>query len=170
MLLLMFRWLVSKLNLPVFTPSLSCCRRLSKARLRCCFVGCDSRALFAYRGVLLPAHCQDDVFHEPTPEAAATPIGAPTDMRGAVDQRHISAGPRHPSAISATTVRERDDTHPRRVARPNMPSGSEDRLTRHTLQSRLAFEGSFLRLYVDKVRSADGHVGTRANICDIRAR
>jgi ADP-ribose pyrophosphatase len=42
-----------------------------------------------------------------------------------------------------------------------MRSESEDRLTEHTLESRLAFEGSFLRLYVDKVRSADGHIGTR---------
>ncbi len=42
-----------------------------------------------------------------------------------------------------------------------MQSESEDRLTEQTLESRLAFEGSFLRLYVDKVQSADGHVGTR---------
>lgn len=36
-----------------------------------------------------------------------------------------------------------------------------DALTEQTLDSRLAFEGSFLRLYVDTVKSADGHVGTR---------
>jgi ADP-ribose pyrophosphatase len=38
---------------------------------------------------------------------------------------------------------------------------TDDHLTEHTLDSRLAFEGVFLRLYVDQVRSADGHVGTR---------
>jgi ADP-ribose pyrophosphatase len=37
----------------------------------------------------------------------------------------------------------------------------DDPLAEHTLDSRLAFEGVFLRLYVDRVRSADGHVGTR---------
>ena len=42
-----------------------------------------------------------------------------------------------------------------------MRAEGDDRLTEHTLESRLAFEGTFLRLYVDKVRSADGHVGTR---------
>ncbi|MEP6608446.1 MAG: NUDIX hydrolase [Burkholderiaceae bacterium] len=36
-----------------------------------------------------------------------------------------------------------------------------DSLTEHTLDSRLAFEGQFLRLYVDTVRSSDGHVSTR---------
>ena len=40
-------------------------------------------------------------------------------------------------------------------------AGGEDSLTEQTLESRLAFEGMFLRLYVDKVRSADGHIGTR---------
>ncbi len=40
-------------------------------------------------------------------------------------------------------------------------SEGDDPLTEHTLDSRLAFEGTFLRLYVDHVRSADGHVGTR---------
>ena len=34
-------------------------------------------------------------------------------------------------------------------------------LTEQTLDSRLEFEGVFLRLYVDTVRAADGHVGTR---------
>jgi ADP-ribose pyrophosphatase len=38
---------------------------------------------------------------------------------------------------------------------------SDDHLTEYTLDSRLAFEGVLLRLYVDRVRSADGHVGTR---------
>lgn len=38
---------------------------------------------------------------------------------------------------------------------------SDDPLTEQTLESRLAFEGTFLRLYVDTVRSADGHIGTR---------
>lgn len=42
-----------------------------------------------------------------------------------------------------------------------MDAEGDDPLTEHTLDSRLAFEGSFLRLYVDNVRSADGHVGTR---------
>jgi ADP-ribose pyrophosphatase len=37
----------------------------------------------------------------------------------------------------------------------------DDPLAEHTLDSRLAFEGVFLRLYVDRVKSADGHVGTR---------
>ena len=37
----------------------------------------------------------------------------------------------------------------------------DDPLAEHTLDSRLAFEGSFLRLYVDHVRAPDGHVGTR---------
>ena len=40
------------------------------------------------------------------------------------------------------------------------PDG-DDALTEETLDSRVAFEGAFLRLYVDTVRSADGHVGTR---------
>ena len=34
-------------------------------------------------------------------------------------------------------------------------------LTEQMLESRLAFEGTFLRLYVDRVRSTDGHIGTR---------
>jgi ADP-ribose pyrophosphatase len=42
-----------------------------------------------------------------------------------------------------------------------VPLKSQDALTEHTLDSRLQFEGAFLRLYVDTVRSADGHVGTR---------
>ena len=40
-------------------------------------------------------------------------------------------------------------------------SDGDDSLTEQTLESRVAFEGAFLRLYVDKVRSADGHIGTR---------
>ena len=40
-------------------------------------------------------------------------------------------------------------------------SDGDDSLTEQPLESRLAFQGAFLRLYVDKVRSADGHVGTR---------
>lgn len=40
-------------------------------------------------------------------------------------------------------------------------SQGDDSLTEQTLESRLAFQGAFLRLYVDKVRSADGHIGTR---------
>lgn len=40
------------------------------------------------------------------------------------------------------------------------PDG-DDSLIEQTLESRLAFQGAFLRLYVDQVRSADGHVGTR---------
>jgi ADP-ribose pyrophosphatase len=42
-----------------------------------------------------------------------------------------------------------------------MTGEPDDRLTEHTLDSRLAFDGVLLRLYVDRVRSADGHVGTR---------
>lgn len=38
---------------------------------------------------------------------------------------------------------------------------NDDPLTERTLASRLAFEGVFLRLYVDRVQSADGHAGTR---------
>ena len=40
-------------------------------------------------------------------------------------------------------------------------SDGDDSLTEQTLESRVAFQGAFLRLHVDKVRSADGHVGTR---------
>ncbi len=42
-----------------------------------------------------------------------------------------------------------------------MEGREDDPLREHTLDSHVAFEGSFLRLYVDKVRSADGHVSTR---------
>jgi ADP-ribose pyrophosphatase len=45
----------------------------------------------------------------------------------------------------------------------SQPDG-DDPLTERTLDSRLAFEGAFLRLYVDRVRSADGHTGTREYI------
>lgn len=41
------------------------------------------------------------------------------------------------------------------------PSADNDALAEQTLDSRLAFEGDFLRLYVDKIRAADGHLGTR---------
>ena len=37
----------------------------------------------------------------------------------------------------------------------------KDPLREETLESRLAFDGAFLRLYQDKVRAADGHVGVR---------
>ncbi|MGH6611892.1 MAG: NUDIX domain-containing protein [Burkholderiaceae bacterium] len=37
----------------------------------------------------------------------------------------------------------------------------DDALIEQTLDSRLVFEGAFLRLYVDTVKSADGHVATR---------
>src|SRR5512144_3014202 len=42
-----------------------------------------------------------------------------------------------------------------------MSHDPDDPLAEQTLDSRLAFEGVFLRLFVDQVRSADGHVGTR---------
>lgn len=42
-----------------------------------------------------------------------------------------------------------------------MRDDPDDPLAEQTLDSRLAFEGVFLRLYVDHVRSADGHEGTR---------
>src|SRR5688572_24522975 len=42
----------------------------------------------------------------------------------------------------------------------SQPDG-DDPLTEQTLDSRLAFEGTFLRLYVDTVKSADGHIATR---------
>jgi ADP-ribose pyrophosphatase len=38
---------------------------------------------------------------------------------------------------------------------------SDDPLAERTLDSRLVFEGVFLKLFVDHVRSADGHQGTR---------
>ena len=38
---------------------------------------------------------------------------------------------------------------------------SDDALAEHTLDSRIAFEGAFLRVFVDTVRSSDGHVSTR---------
>jgi ADP-ribose pyrophosphatase len=40
-------------------------------------------------------------------------------------------------------------------------SAADGPLTEQTLDSRLAFEGTLLRVYADKVRSADGHIGTR---------
>ena len=42
-----------------------------------------------------------------------------------------------------------------------MSHEADDPLAERTLDSRLAFEGVFLRLYVDHVQSADGHKGTR---------
>jgi len=42
-----------------------------------------------------------------------------------------------------------------------MGSDSDDPLTERTLDSRLVFEGVFLKLFVDHVQSADGHQGTR---------
>jgi ADP-ribose pyrophosphatase len=42
-----------------------------------------------------------------------------------------------------------------------MGSDSDDPLAERTLDSRLVFEGVFLKLFVDQVRSADGHQGTR---------
>lgn len=42
-----------------------------------------------------------------------------------------------------------------------MSHDPDDPLAEQTLDSRLAFEGVFLRLYVDRVKSADGHLGTR---------
>jgi ADP-ribose pyrophosphatase len=42
-----------------------------------------------------------------------------------------------------------------------MGSNSDDPLAERTLASRLVFEGVFLKLFVDQVRSADGHEGTR---------
>ncbi len=40
-------------------------------------------------------------------------------------------------------------------------TNDSDPLAEHTLDSRLAYDGVFLRLYVDHVRAADGHEGTR---------
>jgi ADP-ribose pyrophosphatase len=42
-----------------------------------------------------------------------------------------------------------------------MTESSEDPLAERTLDSRLVFEGVFLKLFVDHVQSADGHQGTR---------
>ena len=40
-------------------------------------------------------------------------------------------------------------------------TGDDERLHEELLESRLAYDGAFLKLYQDKVRAADGHVGTR---------
>ena len=42
-----------------------------------------------------------------------------------------------------------------------MSRPSDDPLAERTLDSRLVFEGVFLKLFVDHVQSADGHQGTR---------
>jgi ADP-ribose pyrophosphatase len=42
-----------------------------------------------------------------------------------------------------------------------MGEPSDDPLAERTLDSRLVFEGVFLKLFVDQVQSADGHQGTR---------
>ena len=49
------------------------------------------------------------------------------------------------------------------MADPTLPSGAggDDPLAERTLDSRLAYDGVFLRLFVDHVRAADGHVSTR---------
>ncbi len=57
-----------------------------------------------------------------------------------------------------------NDAHARRLTSPQdilALSDDIDRLAEQTLDSRLAFEGDFLRLYVDNIRAADGHLGTR---------
>lgn len=43
----------------------------------------------------------------------------------------------------------------------SVPAGGGDSLVERTLDSRIAFEGVFLRVHVDQVQSADGHVSTR---------
>ena len=48
-------------------------------------------------------------------------------------------------------------------------SDNDDSLTEQTLDSRLAFEGAFLRLYVDNVRDRPTVTSARANICGTRA-
>lgn len=61
-------------------------------------------------------------------------------------------------------MRGRNDAHARRLTHPQdilALSDDIDRLAEQTLDSRLAFEGDFLRLYVDNIRAADGHLGTR---------
>jgi ADP-ribose pyrophosphatase len=49
------------------------------------------------------------------------------------------------------------------VADPTLPpgAGGDDTLAEQTLDSRLAYDGVFLRLFVDHVRAADGHESTR---------
>jgi len=42
-----------------------------------------------------------------------------------------------------------------------MADNDDDPLRDETIESRLAFDGKFLRLYQDTVRAADGHVGVR---------
>lgn len=61
-------------------------------------------------------------------------------------------------------MRGRNDAHAWRLTNPQdilALSDDIDRLAEQTLDSRLAFEGDFLRLYVDNIRAADGHLGTR---------
>lgn len=58
--------------------------------------------------------------------------------------------------MAVAVVRECDDAHARWLVK-----ATQDSLSEQTLDSNLVFEGSFLRLYVDKVRSADGHIGMR---------
>jgi len=41
------------------------------------------------------------------------------------------------------------------------PPDETEPLAEETLESRLAFEGQFLRLYQDRVRCADGHLAVR---------
>jgi ADP-ribose pyrophosphatase len=54
-------------------------------------------------------------------------------------------------------VHRRDDPDDRRLA----GAPADDPLAEATLASRLAYDGVFLRLHVDRVRTADGHEGTR---------
>jgi len=42
-----------------------------------------------------------------------------------------------------------------------MARDEDDSLHEETLESRLVFDGTFLRLYQDTVRAADGHIGVR---------
>ena len=42
-----------------------------------------------------------------------------------------------------------------------MARDKDDSLHEETLESRLVFDGTFLRLYQDTVRAADGHIGVR---------
>jgi ADP-ribose pyrophosphatase len=56
-------------------------------------------------------------------------------------------------------VHRRDDPDDRRLTGAPDPAG--DPLAETTLASRQAYDGVFLRLFVDRVRTADGHEGTR---------
>jgi ADP-ribose pyrophosphatase len=63
-------------------------------------------------------------------------------------------------------VHRRDDPDARRLsavaADPwGPPAGAPDPLAEETLETQLAWEGAFLRVYADRVRAPDGHLAPR---------